>query len=107
MIKSKQSRNSVSSGLNQDSQNTNNDNIKRQTNYFVYHNTFAAPNVKVDFIGNNGNSDGTAMGLASTTSATQLFQLQSTTAPPLQSAAGGESKMIRGTSASLKQLAVK
>lgn len=22
------------------------------TNYFVYHNTFAAPNVKVDFIGN-------------------------------------------------------
>ena len=26
--------------------------MKRQTNYFVYHNTFAAPNVKVDFIGN-------------------------------------------------------
>ena len=23
----------------------------KQTNYFVYHNTFAAPNVKVDFIG--------------------------------------------------------
>ena len=40
---------------------TRNDKVNRQTNYFVYHNTFAAPNVKVDFIGNtNSNSSSSA-----------------------------------------------
>ena len=27
------------------------ENVQRQTNYYVYHNTFAAPSLKVDFIG--------------------------------------------------------
>jgi len=43
-----------SNNMNKNGGNQN-DQIKRQTNYFVYHNTFAAPNVKVDFIGNTNN----------------------------------------------------
>ena len=36
----------------QKSRNGGNDAVNKQTNYFVYHNTFTAPNAQVEFISN-------------------------------------------------------
>ena len=64
----------------------------------MYHNTFAAPNVKVDFIGNNDPRERVAgMGLTNTNSATQFIENTISSAV--------DQKLIRQGSASLSHFA--